>query len=97
MPEVAAKLTNRIYERYAEARPHHPVPTTTADLLRGRKPVFRKRFAPLLPARKDAAILDLGCGYGEFVHFLQTQGFTDVSGIDLNETQVEREIGRAHV
>ncbi len=89
MPDVLAKLTNRMYERYAEVRPHHPVPTTPADLVRGRSPVFRKRFAPLLPARKDAAILDLGCGYGEFVYFLQSQGFTDVTGIDLNERQVE--------
>ena len=77
-----------MYERYAEVRPHHPVPTTPDDLVRGRSAVFRKLFATLLPARKDAAILDVGCGYGEFVHFLQSQGFTDVTGIDLNETQV---------
>jgi SAM-dependent methyltransferase len=42
-----------------------------------------------LPKRKDAAILDLGCGYGEFLYFLQSEGFTETQGIDLNPQQVE--------
>jgi len=98
-PEVVSKLNDRIYGRYAEVPPHHPVPATPADLLRGRSPVFRTRFAPLLPAKKDAAILDLGCGYGEFVHFLQAQGFTNVTGIDLNQSQVKagRSLGVSNI
>jgi len=85
-----AGQTTRIYERYGEFRPHHIPPSKPSDLLSGRGPVFRKLFAPHLPPRKDAEILDIGCGYGEFVSFLQGDGFTRVSGIDLVADEVER-------
>ncbi len=80
---------DRIYASYSEVRPHHAVPSRPADLLLGREPVFRKLFAPLLPSSKDAKILDLGCGYGEFIYFLQLNGYTKAMGIDLNEKQLE--------
>ncbi|HUI43959.1 MAG TPA: class I SAM-dependent methyltransferase [Terriglobia bacterium] len=85
----AADLTDRLFDRYAEVRPHHPAPRCTADLLAGREPVFRKRFSPLLPVAKDARILDLGCGYGEFLYFLQQAGYTSACGIDLDRAQLE--------
>ena len=49
----------------------------------------RQRFLHLLPTRKDAAILDLGCGYGKFLYFLQNEGYTETRGIDLNPQQLE--------
>jgi 2-polyprenyl-3-methyl-5-hydroxy-6-metoxy-1,4-benzoquinol methylase len=79
----------RVYDKYADARPHHPAPANATDLLRGKEPVFRKLFLPLLPAVKDASILDVGCGYGEFLYFLQCQGYTNTQGIDLNLQQVK--------
>jgi 2-polyprenyl-3-methyl-5-hydroxy-6-metoxy-1,4-benzoquinol methylase len=85
-----AGQTHRIYERYGEFRPHHIPPSKPSDLLSGRGPVFRKLFVPHLPPRRDAEILDIGCGYGEFVSFLQRDGFTRVSGIDLDADEVER-------
>lgn len=42
---------------------------------------------------RDAPILDIGCGSGQFLYFLRGRGFTDAVGIDLDERQVE--IGRA--
>lgn len=49
----------------------------------------RQRFLRHLPTRKDAVILDLGCGYGEFLYFLQREGYTETRGIDLNPRQLE--------
>jgi len=49
----------------------------------------RKRFLHLLPTRKDATILDIGCGYGNFLYFLQSEGYTETRGIDLNPQQLE--------
>ncbi|MEI8174252.1 MAG: class I SAM-dependent methyltransferase [Deltaproteobacteria bacterium] len=43
-----------------------------------------------LPRNKDAPILDVGCGSGEFLHFLQSSGYTRMEGIDLSAQQVER-------
>jgi SAM-dependent methyltransferase len=78
----------RIYERYARTRPHHPQPLCAADLLRGREPTFRKRFTPLLPKAKGARILDVGCGYGEFLYFLQRAGYRHSCGIDLDSEHI---------
>ncbi|HEX8204189.1 MAG TPA: class I SAM-dependent methyltransferase, partial [Isosphaeraceae bacterium] len=42
---------------------------------------------------KDAPVLDIGCGSGQFLYFLRQQGYTDTVGIDVDGAQVE--IGRA--
>jgi 2-polyprenyl-3-methyl-5-hydroxy-6-metoxy-1,4-benzoquinol methylase len=89
MPELAAKVRARIYERYGGSRPHHTPPAAASDLLSGREQVFRRLFGPHLPANRDAQVLDVGCGYGEFVCFLQRNGFTCASGIDLDGDQVQ--------
>jgi len=77
------------FDRYSASRPNHPAPVCPADLLAGREPTFRRRLAPLLPPARDARILDLGCGYGEFLYYLQRQGYTDTRGIDLDPAQIE--------
>ena len=64
---------DRIYEHYAEVRPNCPVPAHADELLRNRRPAFERLIAPLLPASKDAAILDLGSGYGEFLVFSRNE------------------------
>jgi 2-polyprenyl-3-methyl-5-hydroxy-6-metoxy-1,4-benzoquinol methylase len=79
----------RVYARYAETRPHRATPASAQEMVRGRAEVFRKFFQPLLPADKDAPILDVGCGYGEFVYSLQSNGYSNAHGIDLNAQQVE--------
>jgi 2-polyprenyl-3-methyl-5-hydroxy-6-metoxy-1,4-benzoquinol methylase len=79
----------RIYEGYSESRPNCPPPSRAQDLLAGRAPVFHRLFSPLLPVHKEATILDLGCGYGEFLYFLQSKDYTETRGIDLNIQQLE--------
>lgn len=79
----------RMWARYSEVRPHCPLSSGARDLLVDREPIFRRLLAPLLPTRKDAAILDLGCGFGQFLYFLQSEGYTETTGIDLNPQQLE--------
>lgn len=57
---------------------------------------FRKRYvyldddyAKLLPANKDAAIIDVGCGMGHFLSYLQHKGYHNIKGIDICDEQVE--------
>ena len=78
-----------MYARYSEVRPHGLPPSSTQDLLAGGRSVPRKHFLHLLPTRKEAAILDIGCGYGNFLYFLQSEGYTETRGIDLNPQQLE--------
>lgn len=44
---------------------------------------FRRNYLPHLPARKDARIVDLGCGLGHFLFFLRRAGYTNVLGVDV--------------
>lgn len=52
----------------------------------------RRTFAALyrrfLPPNRDAEILEVGCGSGSFVHFLRSEGYRHVHGIDVAEEQV---------
>ncbi|MDX1976642.1 MAG: class I SAM-dependent methyltransferase [Pseudanabaenaceae cyanobacterium bins.68] len=42
-----------------------------------------------LPPDKGAPMLDLGCGWGGYLSFLQSQGYTNLTGVDSSEQQVE--------
>lgn len=46
-------------------------------------------FGSLLPRDKDCAILDIGCGNGAFVYYLQQRGYRNACGIDLSDEQIE--------
>jgi len=52
-------------------------------------PYFKSYFARFLPEDKNTPILDVGCGSGEFLLFLQSLGYTNTFGIDLSPEQVE--------
>ncbi|MDP3181608.1 MAG: class I SAM-dependent methyltransferase [Desulfobaccales bacterium] len=51
---------------------------------------LRRRWGHWLPADKSGAILDLGCGQGEFLYFLRSQGYQNISGVDLCEGELAR-------
>ena len=50
---------------------------------------YRQRWQESLPRDKEAPILDLGCGCGEFLYFLQRQGYRNLYGVDVSPQQIE--------
>jgi len=42
-----------------------------------------------LPENKDAAIIDLGCGYGRLLSFFKQRGYTNIRGVDISPDQVQ--------
>ena len=52
-------------------------------------PDYDLNIRPLLPSDHDAAILDLGCGMGQFLTYLQARGYRSVTGIDLSRSQID--------
>ena len=46
---------------------------------------WKHRIQKFLPSNKSAAVLDLGCGTGDFLLFLKNQGFTNLSGVEYSE------------
>jgi 2-polyprenyl-3-methyl-5-hydroxy-6-metoxy-1,4-benzoquinol methylase len=45
-------------------------------------------FRGWLPEKKDAAIVDLGCGGGRLLYFFKERGYTNVTGVDISLEQV---------
>ena len=50
---------------------------------------FESVYGKVLPENKNAAILDIGCGCGQFLYFLKKKGYEDFYGIDISPQQVE--------
>lgn len=49
---------------------------------------FNKEILPLIDKPKDARMLDIGCGYGSLIYTFKQAGFTNCTGIDLSEEQI---------
>ena len=49
---------------------------------------YRKCLLPHLPASRGARILDLGCGMGHLLYFLEQEGFRNYLGIDIGAQQI---------
>ncbi len=49
---------------------------------------FDAWYSSILPSDKNAAILDYGCGFGDFVEYLKLKGFENISGVDINPVLV---------
>jgi len=56
---------------------------------------YRQRWGQFLPTDKEAPILDLGCGCGEFLFFLKKEGYRRLYGVDVSPQQIEvaRQLG----
>lgn len=49
---------------------------------------YNKNFISILPPNRDARIIDLACGCGFFLYFLQKLGYSRSEGIDLSDEQL---------
>lgn len=49
---------------------------------------YSARLRKYLPIKKDAKCLDVPCGYGNFLFFLKSEGYTNIQGFDLDSQQV---------
>lgn len=50
---------------------------------------YEKNYDGFLPGDKAAAILDIGCGAGEFVSYLKKEGYSNAAGIDASPEAVD--------
>jgi SAM-dependent methyltransferase len=77
----------RIYTGYVSARCKPLEPSSSGDL-RSRAPYLQNLIRDHFPADRDAAIVDLGCGYGALLYFAQRAGYTNLEGIDRSSEQI---------
>lgn len=84
-------LRSRLYEAYASQHAGSGGGESAAL-------ACRRDIRPLLPSPAAGPVIDLGCGRGELVRLLQTEGF-DAEGIDISpeQTALARAAGVAQV
>lgn len=79
---------SRIYEKYATGFQNASTAFDFASATQWGK-AYNYYFRGLLPAHKDAAIVDLACGWGRLLYFFTKRGYTHVNGVDISSEQVQ--------
>lgn len=79
---------NLIYERYTSTSVM-PEEAQIAEVLAANAYSFFRWYGSFLPKSKDAAVLDIGCGFGKNVYALERDGYSNVMGVDVSIEQVE--------
>jgi len=51
---------------------------------------FQMIYRRFLPKDINSQIIDLGCGAGHFLYFLNSLGYKKISGVDISEDQIEQ-------
>lgn len=51
--------------------------------------ILPKHTLSVLPTNKNAAILDIGCGLGQFIHALNKIGYHNCLGVDISQEAVD--------
>lgn len=74
-----------LYGSY-DAHPSHEVVAAHRDMAR----IYGHYLGGWLPADRGVPVLDLGCGEGRFLSFLQAMGFEKITGVDRSPLQVDR-------
>lgn len=57
-------------------------------------PTLSRRFSGVLPADRNANILDVACGSGGFLYFLRKLGYVNILGVDASPEQLA--VGEQH-
>jgi cyclopropane fatty-acyl-phospholipid synthase-like methyltransferase len=79
----------KIYTNYVSTHTSNLYGQPSMKIIKAQFPIWKKHFGKLIAINKNSNILDVGCGDGGFVYFLQCAGFTNVAGIDCSKEQVE--------
>lgn len=80
----------RIYQSYIESQfgEAHSIEDMKSEYkLHDR--YFKKNYQQFLPANRESAILDAGCGLGHFLHYAKEAGYKNVIGIDVSKQLAE--------
>jgi 2-polyprenyl-3-methyl-5-hydroxy-6-metoxy-1,4-benzoquinol methylase len=90
---------DRFYQSYTSTHVNHRKGEAALDRFRAEFGVWEKHFGHLLPRDRQARVLDVGCGRGGMVYWLQQRGYKAAEGIDLSSEQVEtaRRLGISNV
>lgn len=84
------KFKEIIYNSYVSTHNRTLYGDMTIARIEGHFPALDFHYAPHLPKDKNAAILDIGCGDGNFVYWLNKRGYANAWGIDISLEQIDK-------
>jgi 2-polyprenyl-3-methyl-5-hydroxy-6-metoxy-1,4-benzoquinol methylase len=79
---------NNFYQKYYSTHIVARKGEVTLEEFASRTKYFQQRWSIFFPANKDARIIDIGCGNGSLVWWLQQSGYRNTEGIDVSAEQV---------
>mgnify|MGYP001616517494 FL=1 len=79
----------KLYSTYVSTHTAHLYGVTTIEGIRKQFPVWKGYYGRFLIKDTATRILDIGCGNGGFVYWLQQIGYMNASGIDIGSEQIE--------
>lgn len=86
--EKVSSHRQEIYARYATNFQDSPLTFDESGACRWAK-AAEYYLHGLLPAEKDAKIVDLACGRGWLLYFFQKKGYKNLKGVDISPEQIE--------
>ena len=84
------KYKKKIYDNYITNHNKNLYGDMSLAKISAYFPVLDHYYGRHLPANKDAAILDIGCGDGNSVYWMQQRGYKNASGVDVSMEQIEK-------
>jgi 2-polyprenyl-3-methyl-5-hydroxy-6-metoxy-1,4-benzoquinol methylase len=87
--KVGMDYKDRLYKNYLTTHIVQRKGIPTTEEYKSRSVTYQEQFGKFLPQDKKARIIDLGCGAGSIVWWLQQTGFVNTSGIDISAEQTK--------
>lgn len=78
----------KIYNQYVSGNTEPLYGKLTIGDIKNQFSVWNAYFSKFIPENKQASIIELGCGNGGLIFWLQSLGYSNVSGIDASAEQV---------
>jgi 2-polyprenyl-3-methyl-5-hydroxy-6-metoxy-1,4-benzoquinol methylase len=78
---------DRIYAKYASIHQRNPAIFDPTEAVAWARP-YHYYMRDWWPGQSDAAIVDLACGNGKFLHLAKNMGFQHVEGVDVSDEQI---------
>ncbi len=79
---------SRFYAAYVSSGQARDTGETADDLFRPRKAFLNHIITQHLPSDKSARIVELACGSGAMLYFLEQAGYRNIAGVDVSEEQI---------
>jgi 2-polyprenyl-3-methyl-5-hydroxy-6-metoxy-1,4-benzoquinol methylase len=76
------------YDAYVSSGQASDSGKPAAELFRSRKAFLTHIIATYLPPDRNSRILDLACGPGALLYFLEQAGYRDIAGVDVSAEQI---------